>query len=732
MKGTFRMTFRGLALAFAALLAACGGDSDTETPEYPAVNINTFQVSSTNGATSSETSPWVRLDATDGGSFELSFATDAGGAPYRAELYVSADGAVDEDDPLINGLNCNAASAAVDCGNSVTLPCELGSDDRLRCGSTAGGYTGRDLTTYFNVHGGLPMNARLLLQVCNTARQQCRTNAIPVRFSSSPDGDADGVDDASDNCPFAANTDQADTDGDGLGDACDAVSDPDIDGDGIDNANDNCINDSNPDQLDSDGDGIGDACEARYTDSDGDGVADASDNCLTVNNPDQADSDGDGIGDACDTSATDSDGDGIPNDTDNCPTVANADQADGDGDGIGDACDAIAPTLCTALRGPVDVMLVIDRSGSMTGSPLSTAIQGASLLVQSLNASDQSGLASYASAATQDQPLSGDHAATSTAIGALSAGGGTYATDALRYAREQLQSNGRAGARRIIVHLTDGVSDGTPEDEAMLARDAGIEFFAIGLGDVDYQALELQASEPKDEYFFNPRNVEELAVVFDTITQNLTAPLYARAFSAGVRATGVLSLGTGELLLNAQEFLVNDELPEQNLPGGSSAVVPVPEIDLGVLTLRLGVITASASGSVSDDQSAADTLATSEVAEVQLVVGGVPLLSVEGLSASASVTADMDTGFNVDASPSAVARIVVAGVPIPLPTLPNTTIPVPGLGSVTINEQTVIEEGGSVGMSARALRLVLGEDELVIGEATSLLSCDGAPDAETE
>jgi len=35
-----------------------------------------------------------------------------------------------------------------------------------------------------------------------------------------PDTDKDGVPDTSDNCPWAANADQADSDGNGVGDAC--------------------------------------------------------------------------------------------------------------------------------------------------------------------------------------------------------------------------------------------------------------------------------------------------------------------------------------------------------------------------------------------------------------------------------------------------------------------------------------------------------------------------------
>jgi hypothetical protein len=62
------------------------------------------------------------------------------------------------------------------------------------------------------------------------------------------------------------NEDQADSEGDGIGDVCD-----------------NCVDDENPGQEDSDGDAVGDVC----------------DNCPTIGNEDQADSDSDGIGDVC-------------------------------------------------------------------------------------------------------------------------------------------------------------------------------------------------------------------------------------------------------------------------------------------------------------------------------------------------------------------------------------------------------------------------------------------------
>ncbi len=225
------------------------------------------------------------------------------------------------------------------------------------------------------------------------------------------DIDLDGVDDIRDNCPRAANSDQTDGDGDGIGDACDCSGSSDADGDGIDDACDNCTNTPNPGQTDvdqdglgracdpdDDGDGIaeddgdadidpctdgntagcddncpfvenstqadtdldgsGDACDASGEacavgggDVDGDGVCDTTDNCTSEANPLQVDTDGDGAGDACDL---DDDGDGVPDDDDNCPQIENVVQVDADGDAIGDLCDA-CPSL--ADEGPRAIKL---------------------------------------------------------------------------------------------------------------------------------------------------------------------------------------------------------------------------------------------------------------------------------------------------------------------------------------------------------------------------------------
>jgi hypothetical protein len=133
----------------------------------------------------------------------------------------------------------------------------------------------------------------------------------------------------------------------------------DTDGDGVrDDAPDNCPNDPNADQADEDGNGVGDACQAPAPDGDGDGVPDAQDNCPDRPNPSQTDPDGTGPGDACDpASTTDLDADGVPDPDDVCAEIFDPDQTDTDGDGTGDRCDP-DPVLTVA-----DTDTAIPRGG---------------------------------------------------------------------------------------------------------------------------------------------------------------------------------------------------------------------------------------------------------------------------------------------------------------------------------------------------------------------------------
>lgn len=136
------------------------------------------------------------------------------------------------------------------------------------------------------------------------------------------DTDQDGVADNVDNCPDVPNASQLDTDGDGIGDACDALTDSD--GDGVADDVDNCPGTSAGTPVDASG------CPLPPSDTDSDGVADDVDNCPVTPNSDQLDTDGDGIGDACDA-LTDSDGDGVADAMDNCANTPAGTEVDANG-----------------------------------------------------------------------------------------------------------------------------------------------------------------------------------------------------------------------------------------------------------------------------------------------------------------------------------------------------------------------------------------------------------------
>ena len=158
-------------------------------------------------------------------------------------------------------------------------------------------------------------------------------------------------------------------------------------------------------------------------------------------------------------------------------------------------CDVTAPERKepTAPRRPANVALVLDRSGSMAGTPLQLAKQGASLAIEALREGDRFGVVVY------DDRVDVVLASTPATNGAreeargrlerVGAGGSTDLHGGWLQGCEEVARGMTEGAESRCLLLTDGLANQGVTDSAQIAlhagelRTRGIATSTFGLGD---------------------------------------------------------------------------------------------------------------------------------------------------------------------------------------------------------------------------------------------------------
>ncbi len=200
------------------------------------------------------------------------------------------------------------------------------------------------------------------------------------------------------------------------------------------------------------------------------------------------------------------------------------------------------PVLAEGCEVPVDVMLAIDRSGSMDddgtnpSQPLSDVKAAAASFLDRLKSADQAGVVSFGTTASEpvDAGLSNDFGKVQRVIRAIlikpdEESQGTNIADGIIQADKELQSERHdAKASKVIVLLTDGVAteptktgdESYPEKYALSAaaeaRDNGSDIYTIGLGNkINEKFLEQLASAP--EYFFSAVSTKNLNTIYRQI-----------------------------------------------------------------------------------------------------------------------------------------------------------------------------------------------------------------------
>lgn len=200
---------------------------------------------------------------------------------------------------------------------------------------------------------------------------------------------------------------------------------------------------------------------------------------------------------------------------------------------------------------PSDVMLLLDRSGSMAAlgqkppQPLTAAKEAAVSFINQLGPKDMVGIVSFASKAKDpiDSTLTSDLTSAKAAVESvgIEENGTQYTNifEALHSGwQELISARAQEGYSKVIVLLTDGIANNpinpqgkTEADDIKYAEDLalkesenakkdGLVIYTIGLGNKINESFLKAVASKKEDYFFAPS-----ALNLETIYQNISSDI---------------------------------------------------------------------------------------------------------------------------------------------------------------------------------------------------------------
>lgn len=234
---------------------------------------------------------------------------------------------------------------------------------------------------------------------------------------------------------------------------------------------------------------------------------------------------------------------------------------------------------------PISVVLVIDTSSSMSGSPLESTKSAALQFLDNLSDGDEVALVSFANRAVLVEDFTTDLDNVASSIQSLTPNGRTALYDAVAFADGIAQN---ASNPAFVVFLTDGneyggLSSAGRDSSINSATESDNPFFVIGLGySIDIPYLSSLSTDTGGEFYESPEP-DSLENIYSFLADSLRTQ-YVLTIDSGLEADG----NTADITVSQGSRSIETVYTPDDLRETSVEIVGLPEnvsLDGDVVTI---------------------------------------------------------------------------------------------------------------------------------------------------